>query len=123
MLFETLRMQKRERQPKDMMRFRGQFVPILYGRSRKDIFGSEGWVAQGTLQRVGAIIFAVVFFCSAIALPFAAILARSEISQGTGGAWGQVFGIGLGVLAFLVAFAAMLLSFRLVRGIVRSFYK
>ena len=116
-------MQKRERQPKDMMWFRGQFVPVLYGRSRKDIFGSKDWVAQGTLQKVGAIIFAAVFFCSAIALPFAAILVRAEISQSTRGVWGQVFGIGLEVLAFLVAFATMLLSFRLVRGIVRSFYK
>lgn len=114
---------KRERQPKNTMWFRGQFVPTLYGRSRKDIFGSKDWVAKGTLQRVGAIIFAVVFFCGAIALPFAAILARVEISQSTGGAWGQVFGTGLAALAFLVAFAAMLLSFRLVRGIVRSFYK
>jgi len=106
------------------MWFRGQLVPSLYGRSRKDIFGSKDWVAKGTLQRVGAIIFAVVFFCCAIALPFAAILARVEISQSTGGgAWGQVFGTGLAVLALLVAFATILLSFRLVRGIVRSFYK
>jgi len=106
-----------------MIWFRGQCVPILSGRSRKDIFGSEDWVAQGTLQRVGAILFAAVFFCVAIALPFAAILARAEISQSTGGDWGQVFGLGLAALALLVAFAAMLLSFRLLRGIVRSFYK
>jgi len=116
-------MRNGERQPKHMMYFRGQFVPTLYGRSRKDIFGSKDWVAQGTLQTVGAIIFAAAFFFGAIALPFAAILARAEISQSTGGAWGQVFGIGLAVLAFLVAFATMLLSFRLLRGIIRSFYK
>lgn len=115
-------MQKRERQPKDMMWFRGQFVPIVYGRSRKGIFGSKDWVARGTLQRVGASIFAAVFFCGAIALPFAAILVRAEISQ-TRGIWGQICGIGLAALAFWVAFAAMLLSLRLVRGIVRSFYK
>ena len=105
------------------MWFRGQFVPILYSRSSRDIFGSKDWAAQGILQRVGAIIFAAVFFCGAIALPFAGILGKAEISRNMGGILGQVFGIGLAVFAILVALVTMLLSFRLVHGVVRSFYK
>jgi hypothetical protein len=103
--------------------FRGQFVPVLNGRGRKDIFGSKDWVAHGTLQRVGAIVFAAVFFCGAIGLLVAGILVRAEISQNMGGVLGQIFGIGLAILSFLVACATMLLSFRLARGIARSFYK
>jgi hypothetical protein len=118
-----VRVQKGEGQTKRTMWFRGQFVPILYGRSRKDIFGSEDWVAKGTTQRIGAIMFAAVFFCGSIALLFGGVLVRAEISQSMGGILGQVFGIGLAVLAFLVACTALLLTFRLVRGVVRSVYK
>src|SRR5579872_2446789 len=106
-----MRMHKHVRQHKEMTWFRGQFVPILSGRRRKDIFGSEVWIAQGTLARVGAIIFAAVFFCGAIAILFAAILVRAEISQRMGQALGPVFAKGLLFLAFLVAFTALLLSF------------
>jgi hypothetical protein len=116
-----VRVQKGEGQTKRTMWYRGQFVPILYGRSRKDIFGSEDWVAKGTIQRIGALVFAAAFFCGSIALPFAGVLVRAEISQRMAGILGQVFGMGLAVLAFLVACTAMLLSFRLVRGVVRSF--
>ena len=56
-----LTVQKEERQPKRMMWFRGQSVPILYGRGRKGIFASEDWIARGTIQRIGAIIVATVF--------------------------------------------------------------
>lgn len=115
-------MWKREPRPeKRTVWIRGQSVPVLYGRSRKDTFGSEDWVAKGTIQRIAAIMFATVFFCGSIALLFAGVLVRAEISQSTGGVLGQAFGIGLALLAFLVAGIGMLLTFRLVRGVVRSF--
>ncbi|MGA7633610.1 MAG: hypothetical protein WCB11_22845 [Terriglobales bacterium] len=60
-------MQKGERQTKRMMWFRGQQVPILSSTRRKDIFGSEDWIARGTIQRIGAIIFATIFFCGSAA--------------------------------------------------------
>lgn len=106
-----------------MLWFRGQFVPILYGRSRKDIFGSEAWVAKGTAQKIGAIMFAAVFFCGSIALFFAGFLVRGQIAQSMGGVLAQIFGIGLAVVAFLVGCIAMLLSIRILRGVVRSYHK
>jgi hypothetical protein len=115
--------QKGERQTKRLVWFRGQFVPILYGRSRKDIFGSEEWIAKGTSQRTGAIIFSIVFFCGSVALFFASIVLRAQIAEATGGILGEIFGIVLGVLAFLVACVGMLLTIRLARGGVRSFHK
>lgn len=105
------------------MWFRGQNVPILYGRGRKDIFGSEDWTARGTIQRIGATIFATGFFCGSVALFLASLLIRAEISEIVGGVLGQIFGTVLAVLAFLVACIGMFLTFRVVRGIVRSFYK
>jgi hypothetical protein len=105
------------------MWLRNQPDPILYGSSRKDTFGSEKWVAKGTIQKIGAITFAAGLFSGSIALLFAGVFLRAEISQSTGGVLGQAFGIGLALLALLVAGTAMLLTFRLVRGVVRSFYK
>ncbi len=103
--------------------FRGQYVPILSGTGRKDIFGSEAWIAKGTTQRVGASIFATVLFCGSIALFVASLLLTTETSFMVGGVLGHVFGLGLSVLAFMVGCMGMFLTFRLVRGIIRSFHK
>jgi hypothetical protein len=115
--------QKGERQTKRTMWFRGQYVPILYSSDRTDGFLSKSWVAKGTTQRIGAIIFATVFFCGSTALLVASILMRVQISETMKGVLGQVFGIVLAVLAFLVACFGMLLTFRLARGVVRSFHR
>jgi len=118
-----LKMQKGERQTKRTMWFRGQNVPILYSSARKDIFGSEDWIARGTIQKIGTTIFATVFFCGSIALFVASLLMRAQTSEMVGGVWGQIFGFILAVLAFCVACAGMIFAVRLVRGVVRSFYK
>ena len=118
-----LTVHKGERQPKRTMWFRGQNVPILYGRSRKDIFGSEDWIARGAIQRIGATIVATVFFGGSIALFVASFLMGTRTSEIAGGVLGQILGTVLAVLAFLVACIGMFLTFRLVRGVVRSFYK
>jgi len=103
--------------------FRGQYVPILYSRNRASIFGTEQWVARRTIQRIGAIIFAVIFFCSAIGLFLASIEVRGQIAVETGGFLGEVFGIAFTVLAFCVGSFALLLTFRLARGVARSYRK
>jgi hypothetical protein len=105
------------------MRFRGQSVPILYGRGRKDIFGSEDWIARGTIRRIGAAIFATGFFGVSVALFVASLVVRAHTSEMVAGLLGQIFGTVLAALVFLVACIGMFLTFRLVRGIVRSFYK
>jgi hypothetical protein len=114
--------QRGEKQPKRTMWFRGQGVPILYSSRRKDIFGSEDWIARGTTQKIGATIFATVFFGGSVALFVASPLVRAEISEAVGGVLGRVFGVMLAVLAFVVACAGIFLSFRLMRGIVRAFH-
>jgi hypothetical protein len=116
-------MQKGERQTKRTMWFRGQNVPILYGSRRKDVFGSEDWIARGTIQRIGTTIFATVFFCASAALVVASPRLRAEISEVVGGVSGQIFGTALAVFAFVLACVGMFLTFKLVRGLVRSFYK
>jgi hypothetical protein len=55
-------MHKGERQTKRTTWFKGRDVLILYGSARKDLFGSEAWIATGTIQKVGATIFAAGFF-------------------------------------------------------------
>lgn len=118
-----LEMQNRERQTKRTMWFRGQNVPILYGQGRKDIFGSEYWVARGTIQKIGVIILATVFFCASGALFVASRSIRAEVSEFVNGVPGQLFGTALAVFAVGVALCGMFLTFRLVRGVFRSFYK
>jgi len=115
--------QQGERQPKGMMWFRSQYVPILYSRGRTDGFLGKDWVARGTTQRIGASIFAIVFFCSSVALFVAGSLIGAKTSQDMDGIVGQISGIVLAALAFLVACFVMFLTFRLVRCIVRSFQK
>src|ERR1700739_4895912 len=116
-------MQKGERQTKRTMWFRGQNVPILYGSARKDLFGSEAWIARGTIQKIGATVFAAVFFCGSLALFVASFLVRGEISENVGGVLGKVFGFILAVLSLLVACAGMFLAVRMAQGVVRSFRK
>ena len=118
-----LKMQKGERDAKRTMWFRGQNVPILYGSDRKDILGSGDWIARGTIQRIGATIFATGFFCGSIALVVASPRLRDEIWEAIGGVSGQVFGTLLAGFAFLVACIGMFVTFRLLRAVVRSFYK
>ena len=112
-----------QRQEAGQIWFRGQNVPILYGRGRKNIFASEDWIARGTIQKIGATIIATVFFCGSVALFVAGLLVRAELSKTLGGVLGQISGTVLAVLAFLVACIGMFLTFRLARGVVRSFYK
>jgi hypothetical protein len=111
------------RKTKPTMWFRGQYIPILYSRNRASIFGTEQWVARGTMQRIGAIIFALIFFCGSIGLFLASVMVRGQIAAETGGFLGQVFGIAFSVLAFCVGCFALLLTFRLARGVARSFHK
>ena len=111
------------RKTKRTMWFRGQYVPILYSRNRASVFGTAQWVARGTIQRIGAIIFAMIFFCSSIGLFLASVVVRSQIAAETGGFLGQVFGIAFAVFAFCVGCFALLLTFRLGRGVARSFHK
>ncbi len=117
------KMQKGERQAKRTTWFRGQNVPILYSTGRKDILGSEDWIARGTIQRIGTIIIATVFFCGSAALVVASPLLRDEISEMIGGVLGLIVGTGLAAFAILVACIGMFLTFRLVRGVVRAFNK
>jgi hypothetical protein len=116
-------MQKGERQAKRTMWFRGQNVPILCSTRRKDIFGSEDWIARGTIQRIGTIFFATAFFCGSAALFVTSPRLRDEISEMIGGVSGRIIGTGLAAFAILVACVGMFLTFRLVRGVVRAFYK
>ena len=111
------------RKAKRTMWFRGQYVPILYSRDRASIFGTEQWTARGTIQRIGAIIFAMIFFCGSIGLFLASVVVRGRIAGETGGFLGQVFGIAFAVFAFCVGCFALLLTFRLARGVARSFRK
>jgi hypothetical protein len=106
-----------------MMWFRGQYVPILYSSDPKGRFLSKDWVARGALQRIGAIIFGTVFFCGSSGLFFSSFVTRARIADATGGVLGQIFGTILALIAFLVACVGMLLTFRIARGVVRSFYK
>jgi hypothetical protein len=111
------------RKTKRTMWFRGQYVPILYSRNRASIFGTEQWVARGTIQRIGATIFAIIFFTSSIGLILASVFVRGQIAAETGGFLGQVFGIAFAVLAFCVGCFALLLTFQLARGVARSLHK
>jgi hypothetical protein len=111
------------RKTKRTMWFRGQYVPILYSRNRASIFATEQWVARGTIQRIGAIIFAMIFFSSSIGLILASVVVRGRIAAETGGLLGQVFGFAFAVLAFCVGCFGLLLAFRLARGVARSFHK
>jgi hypothetical protein len=103
------------------MWFRGQYVPILSGRSRKDVFGSEDWAARGTVQRIGAAIFSIVLFCGSVGLFVASPFVRVQTVQDMGGILGQVFGTVLLVLSVLVASGIMFVALRLAQGVVRSF--
>jgi hypothetical protein len=103
--------------------FRGQYVPILGAGTRKDMLGTESWVARGTIQRIGASIFAVVLFSSSVALFVASLFVRQEILAYAGGTLGQIVGFALTVLALVGASLVMFLAFRIVRGIVRSFQR
>lgn len=109
-----------QRKEAGQMWFKGQYVPILYGSGRKGIFGSEDWVARGTVQKIGATIIATIFFCGSVAFFIAGLLVRAELSENVGGVLGQILGTLLTLLAFLVACIGIFLTFRLVRGIVRS---
>ena len=105
------------------MWFRGQYVPVLSGLSRKDIFGSEDWAPRGTVQRIGATIVAVVFFCASVALFVASPFIRVQTLQDMRGIVGQVFGTMLLVLAVLAVSGIMFVAFRLGQGVVRSFHR
>jgi uncharacterized membrane protein YdjX (TVP38/TMEM64 family) len=74
-------------------------------------------------KKIGATIFTTGLFCGSVALFVASFLARAEISKNVGGVLGQVFGFTLAMLAFFAASASMFLTFRLARGVIRSFYK
>ena len=103
--------------------FSGQYVPLLRASTRKDMLGTENWVAKGTVQRIGATIFAMVFFCLSVGLFAASFFLRQEVLAYTGGILGEVFGFALVVLALVGATLVMFLTFRIVRGLVRSFQR
>jgi hypothetical protein len=95
------------RKTKRTMWFRGQYVPILYSRNRASVFGTEQWVARGTIQKIGTIIFAMTFFCGSIGLFVVGVIVRGQVAAETGGFLGQVFGIACSVLAFCVGCFAL----------------
>jgi len=66
---------------------------------------------------------ATVFFCASGALFVASRSIRAEVSESVNGVPGQLFGTALAVFAVGVALCGMFLTFRLVRGVFRSFYK
>ena len=115
--------QNREHQPKGMVWFRGQYVPIIYASRKGDFLGSKQWVARGTTQRIGAGIFAIVFLLGSVLAFVASPLVREEAMEDVGGIFGQVFGFLLSGLAVLIACAMMFAAFRLAKGIARSFQK
>ena len=98
-------------------------MPILSGRSRKDVFGSEDWAARGTVQRIGAAIFSIVLFCGSVGLFVASPFIRVQTLQDMRGIVGQVFGTMLLVLAVLAVSGIMFVAFRLGQGVVRSFHR
>jgi hypothetical protein len=88
------------------------------------MLGTEDWVARGTIQKVGASFSAAVFFCLSAALFVASIFIRDEVLAYAGkGIFGQIVGAAIPALVFLAASLIMFLSFRIVRGVVRSFQK
>jgi len=114
---------KGERQGKRMVWFTGQYVPILHASTRKDMPGTERWVARGTTQKIGAIIFAIVFFCTSVALLVASLFIRAEVLAYSGGIMAQIVGVALTVLTLVGASLVMFLTFRIVQGLIRSFQR
>jgi hypothetical protein len=104
--------------------FKDKNVPILRVSTRKDMLGTEDWVARGTIQRVGASFSAAVFFCLSAALFVASLYIREEVlAYAGGGIVAQIAGAALTALVVLGASLIMFLSFRIVRGVVRSVRK
>jgi len=88
------------------------------------MLGTEDWVARGTIQRVGASFFAAVFSCLSAALFVASLYIRGEVlAYAGGGIIGQIAGAAITALVVPGASLVMFLSFRIVRGVVRSFRK
>jgi hypothetical protein len=105
------------------MWFRGQNVPILYGGRRKDIFASEDWVATGTVQKIGATLFALIFFLASLSLFGGSFLLRNEPFYDVGTVLSAIFRTLLVALCLGLGCAAMFIAIRLSRGIFRSFHK
>jgi hypothetical protein len=118
-----MRIENGKQQSKNTMWFKGQNVPILYGSDRKGIFGSESWFAKGTIQRIGATVFASVCFGCAAALFVSLRRLGAEVMGDVGGLSGQIFATALVACALAMACTCLFLTFRLTRGIVRSFDK
>lgn len=87
------------------------------------MLGTENWIARGTVQRLGASLFALVCFCLAVSLSVAIFFVKAEVREDVGGGLGEILGLVLASGAFLGACLATFLAFRVVRGLVRSFRK
>ena len=98
-------------------------MPVLETVGPADIVLSKNWVARGVTQRIGATIIAIVFLLCSVALFAGSLMLRSRTSEIMGGVLGQMFGITLTMLGFLLAFVGAFLAMRLLVGVGRSFRK
>jgi hypothetical protein len=97
--------------------------PTFLGAAGRTFSVPKTGQPRGTVQRIGASILAVVFFCASVALFVASPFIRVQTLQYMRGIVGQVFGTLLLVLAVLTASGIMFVAFRLGQGVVRSFHR
>jgi hypothetical protein len=116
-------LQNREHRPKGMMWFGGQYVPILSSSSRKDMPGTEAWVARGNVQRIGVSFLAMFLLCFSVALVVSTPFLAAEILREVDGFMGRMLGTVLVALVLAGASLVMFMSFRMFRGVARSYRK
>lgn len=97
---------------------RNSFRLLSYGP--KDIILSKDWTARGTVQRVGASVFATILLLGSIALLLAGFLLWAQVSNAIAGTLGQMLGALLALLPFFIAYGLTFFAVRLIRGICRS---
>jgi len=85
--------------------------------------GTEAWVARGNVQRVGVSFLAMFFLCFSVALLIAIPFLAAEILREVDGFLGRILGTVLVALVLAGASFIMLMSFRMFRGVVRSYRK
>ena len=100
---------------------RSSFRLLSYGP--EDIILSKEWTARGTVQRIGASVFATILFLGSAALLLAGLLLWAQVSNAMGGILGQMLGALLALSPFFLACGLMFFAARLIRGIYRSFHR
>jgi hypothetical protein len=112
-----------EQMSKDRLREQLERPPILHSSGPYRGFGSKDWIARGAVQKVGTTIFGVVFLLGSVGLFFAALLVRDDTSGKMGDVMGPIARTLLALLGFSLGCSAMFFAIRLLRGVIRSFYK